>query len=170
MAKKTVSDTGYQDWREIDQALRRIGEIDIDLGGMEGEMTLRVNEVRARYERKAEALKGERKKIEALVEAFARERKDEFTKVRSKELTFGSVSFRIIHKVAIRSRKATVAALEAMGLDVCLRVTKEPDKEAMKALDAGTLAKAGASLKTEDRFFAEPNMERIAGRGAVPAH
>jgi phage host-nuclease inhibitor protein Gam len=160
-----VSD--FRDWNDVDCALRRMGEIDIGLTRLEGDMTLKVNEVRAEYEKKAEGLKGERKNIEARIESFAGERKEEFTKVRTKELAFGTISFRIVHRVMVKSRKATVAALETMGLNVYLRITKEPDKEAMKTLDAGTLAKVGASLKTADQLSIEPNIERIADKEAA---
>ena len=165
--RKAAAFSEYRDWSDVDQALRRLGEIDIGLARLEGEMTLRINEVREEYEKKAGGLKGERKRTEARIEAFAEERKEEFAKTRSRELTFGTVSFRIVHRVVVRSKKATVAALEAMGLGAYLRVTKEPDKEAMKSLDAGALAKAGATLKTEDQLSIEPNMERIADKEAA---
>ena len=157
----------YQDWSEVDAGLRRMGEIDIRLAEIEGHMTLRINETRAEYEAKAQSLKEERKMIYSNIETFAGERKDQFAKMRSRELTFGTVAYRIAHKVVIRSKRATAAALEAMGLMSCLRVTKEPDKEAMKTLDAGILARVGAALKTEDQISVEPNIERIRRKEAA---
>jgi phage host-nuclease inhibitor protein Gam len=159
-------ESGYLGWHDVDIGLRRIGEIDIALSRLEGEMTLRINEVRARWEAKAEALKTERNRVHAGIELFAQERKEEFARVRSKELTFGTVAYRIVHRVFIRSKKSTVAAMEALGLNDYLRIRKDPDKEAMKALDAATLAKVGASLKTDDQLSVEPNMERIRGEEA----
>ena len=157
----------YQDWNEVDAGLRRMGEIDIRLEEIEGDMTLRLNEISAEYEAKAEGLRGERKKIQTNIELFAGDRKGEFASVRSKELTFGTVAYRIVHRVVVRSRKVTVAALEAMELTSCLRITKEPDKEAMKSLGTGTLARVGAALKTNDRLSIEPNIERISHREAA---
>jgi len=166
MAKRTAA-SSYTDWNEVDQGLRRMGEIDIRLARLEGEMTLKVNEIRADYDIKAEGLKAERKAVEEQISLFADARKDEFAKTRSKELTFGTVAYRIVHKVAIRSKAATVAALEALGLDSYLRIIKEPDKDAMTGLDAGTLAKVGATLKTDDKLRIEPNLERIADKDAA---
>jgi phage host-nuclease inhibitor protein Gam len=165
--KRKAASSEYQDWNEVDAGLRRMGEIDIRLEEIEGDMTLRMNEIRAEYEAKVESLRGERKKIHANIELFAGGRKGEFASVRSKEMTFGTVAYRIVHKVVIRSRNTTVTALEAMGLASCLRITKEPDKEAMKSLDAGLLAKVGAALKTDDRLSIEPNIERISHREAA---
>ncbi len=163
MARRiTVSE--YHNWNDVDGGLRRMGEIDMEITRLEGDLTLRVNRLRADYDRRAEGLKTARRTIEANIESFAEERKGEFAKIRSKELTFGVVAYRVVHRVVIKSKKATVAALETLGLSAYLRVAKEPDKEAMKALDAGTLAKAGASLKTADQLTIEPNMERITDK------
>ena len=117
--------------------------------------------------RKRTVCRAERKKIYSNIELFTGERKSEFAKVRSKELTFGTVAYRFVHKVAIRSKKATVAALEAMGLVAYLRIVKEPDKEAMKSLDPAILARVGAALRTDDQLNVEPDIERISDREAA---
>jgi phage host-nuclease inhibitor protein Gam len=164
---KKIKVNEYQNWQDVDAALRRMGEIDINLTRLEGEQTLKINEIKAGYDIKAEGLKAERKRLEISIEAFAEEHKEQFTKIRSKELTFGTVAFRIVHRVVVKSKKATVAALDTLGLNAYLRITKEPDKEAMKSLDAGTLAKVGATLKTEDKLAVEPNIERIRSKEAA---
>jgi phage host-nuclease inhibitor protein Gam len=144
-----------------------MGEIDIKLGKLEGEMTLRVNEIKAEFDTKAEGLKAERKGLEEQIGLFAEGRKEEFAKARSKDLTFGVVAFRITHKVVVRSKAACLAALKALGLVQYIRIIEEPDKEAMSGLDAGTLAKVGATLKTEDKLRIEPNIERIKEKEAA---
>lgn len=164
---KRITTSVYNEWSDLDQGLRRMGEIDIKLAKLEGELTLKVNEIREDYDAKAEGLRAERKKITEQITAFVEDHKEEFLKTRSKELTFGTVAYRLITKVLIRSKAATVAALEALGLFAYLRVIKEPDKDAMSALDAGTLAKVGATLKTEDKLRIEPNLERIADKDAA---
>jgi phage host-nuclease inhibitor protein Gam len=163
--KQLISD--YQDWQEVDNALRRLGEIEIHVTQLEGEMTLKLNEIREDYDTRAEGLKAEYRRIETGIELFTEARKEEFTKVRSRELTFGTIAYRIVHKVTIKSKKATVAALEVLGLGSYLRIVKEPDKEAMKSLDAGTLAKVGASLKTDDQLSIEPNIESLKSKEAA---
>jgi phage host-nuclease inhibitor protein Gam len=157
----------FGSWSDVDQGLRRMGEIDIALTKIEGDMTLRVHRLKADYEAKAAGMKDERKNIECSIERFAEERKEEFARIRSKELTFGVVAYRVAHKIVVKSKKATVAAMEVLGLTSYLRITREPDKEAMKTLDAATLAKVGASLKTDDRLHMEPNIERIKDKEAV---
>ena len=164
---KTGRVSGYGSWNDVDHGLRRMGEIDIALASLEGDMTLRVHRLKADYDAKAAGMKEERKGIEESIKGFAEERKEEFARVRSKELTFGVVAYRVAHKIVVKSKRATVAALEVLGLGSYVRVTKEPDKEAMKTLDAATLARVGASLKTDDRLHMEPNIERIKDKEAA---
>lgn len=152
----------YTDWQDVDNALRRMGEIDIRLQDLEGSLTLRVNEIREEFDTKAEGLKAERKKLEHAVTAFVEARKEEFIKVRNRELTFGTIAYRLVTKVVIRSKAACLAALKALNLHAYIRITEEPDKEALSGLDAGTLAKVGAQLKTEDKLRIEPKLEKIA--------
>lgn len=166
MAKRQLM-SDYADWNEVDNGLRRMGEIGIRLAKLEGEMTLKVNGVKAEYDLKAEGLKAERKRIEDNITLFADARKEEFTKTRAKDLTFGVVAYRITHKVVLRSKAACLATLKALGLTQYIRTIEEPDKEAMSGLDAGTLAKVGASLKTEDKIRIEPNMEKIKEKEAA---
>jgi phage host-nuclease inhibitor protein Gam len=148
-------------WDEVDAALRRMGEIDIAVEGIQGNMTLKINEIKAQAETKAEWLKKERQGLEKEITAFCEEHKGEFAKTRSRELTFGVVAYRVTTKIAIRSIKACVSALEALGLERYLRIEKKPDKETMLNLDDQTLAKVGASRKTEDNLRIEPAVEKI---------
>jgi phage host-nuclease inhibitor protein Gam len=148
-------------WEEVDQKLRRIGEIDIALEKIEGSMTLQINEIREKYEREIETYKTDRQALDEAITVFAEERKEEFSKVRSKDMTFGSVAYRVVRSIYIRSKEATVAALHALKLDQCIRVIEEPDKEAMVDLEDNILAKVGAKRKVEDKFRIEPNIERI---------
>ncbi|NLT22581.1 MAG: host-nuclease inhibitor protein Gam [Syntrophorhabdus sp.] len=164
---KIIKTSDYTDWPEVDGALRRMGEIDIKLQKLEGEMTLKINEIKAEYDVKAEGLKAEHKAIEENITLFAESRKQEFARVRSKDLTFGVVAYRVVTKVVLKSKAATVAALKALGLVQYLRIIEEPDKEAMSGLDATTLAKCGATLKTEDKLRIEPNMEKIKEKEAA---
>ena len=147
-------------WEEVDQKLRRMGEIDIATEKIEGDMTLRINEIRANYEKEVEFLRAERQALEDAINAFADDHKEEFAKTRSKELMFGFVAYRIVKKIVIRSNDACVAALRALRLDQYIRTIYEPNKEAMADLDDNQLAKVGAKRKIDDKFRIEPNLER----------
>lgn len=159
MAKK--KETTLKGWDEVDSVLRRMGEIDIALAKVEGDMTLRINQIKAEADAKAEGLKAERKTLEEDITLFAEERKGEFAKNRTRELTFGVVAFRVTRKIVIKSKAACLAAMHALGLESYVRRIEEPDKEAMEGLDDATLAKVGASRKVADNIRIEPSMEKI---------
>jgi phage host-nuclease inhibitor protein Gam len=148
-------------WDQVDAALRRMGEIDIAIEKIQGDMTLKINEIREQAETKAKELRFERSALELQITQFCEEYKHDFTKKRSKELTFGVIAYKVTTKIVIRAKKACVAAMEALGLHQYLRITKEPDKELMLNLDEQTLAKIGASKKTEDKLRIEPAIEKI---------
>jgi phage host-nuclease inhibitor protein Gam len=161
-AVKPPKASEFENWENVDGGgLRRMGEIKIKLGKLEGEMTLKINEIKSDYDTRAEGLKAEYKSIEDQITLFAEERKGEFAKNRTKNLTFGVVAYRVTSKVVIRSKAACLAAMRALGLTQYIRTTEEPDKEAMSGLDAAVLAKVGAVLKTEDKPRIEPNIEKI---------
>jgi len=155
--------SSLKSWDEVNEGVRRMGEIDIQVAKLEGEMTLKINDIRANYDARAEGLKAERKRLEEDIEVFCEARKEEFLKDRTRHLTFGDVSYRLVKKIIIRSKEACTAALEALNLLPYLRVIKEPNKEAMAELDAATLAKVGAKLDVKDRLRIEPNLEKIKG-------
>ena len=163
MKSKKPNETFFvlSSWDEVDQKLRRIGEIQIALEKIEGDMTLRINDIRQDYEQESEVLNTERQDLENSITSFSEFHKDEFAKTRSKDLTFGYVAYRVVRKIVIRSNEACVAALRALKLDQYIRIVEEPNKEAMADLEDNQLAKVGAKRKVEDKFRIEPNIERI---------
>ena len=159
MAKKKESK--YANWEEVNLAVRRMGEIDIQVTKLEGEMTLKVNEIKSKYDAKSQGLLAERKNIEKDITLFTDTCKDEFTKTRHKELTFGKVAYKVTSKILIKSKDACLSALKALNMGDYIRIKEEPDKEAMVNLDQVTLAKVGASIKVEDKLRIEPNLETL---------
>jgi len=160
MAKvKTI--TIIDDWDQADICLRRMGEIDIAVEKIQGDMTLKINEIKEAAATRAEGLKVERAALEYQITQFCEGNKTDFAKKRTKELTFGVIAFKVTTKIVIRAKKACVAAMEALGLQQYLRITKEPDKDLMLGLDDQVLAKVGASKKIEDKLRIEPAIEKI---------
>ena len=151
----------YKDWETVDLALKRLGEIDISLERINGNMTLQINEIKSKAADTAAPLVAERKAIEKEIAAFAKEHKDAFAKTRSRELTFGTIAFRVVKRLVIPSKKAVLAAMKALNLNAYIRVKEEPDKEAMMGLDEATLARIGVTRKIEDKLRIEPNLEKV---------
>jgi phage host-nuclease inhibitor protein Gam len=162
MSKKK-NDQPFKNWEDVNTALRRIAEIDVLCNDFEGDMTLKINEIKSKFAAKVKDLKDEKIKLESNITDFAENCKDEFIKTRKKELDFGTIAYRVTKRVTIRSIQATLTALKSLGLHNCIRIKEEPNKDELAELDTNTLAKVGASLKVEDKLRIEPNIERIKG-------
>ncbi len=159
--KQTKSATIFKEWEDVNQALRRLGEIEILRQELEGQMTLEINEIRDRYNAQFDGLKKEAKELEENIRGFAEERKAEFLKKRTRTLDFGTVAYRMTKRIVIRNTKAVVAAIKALGWTQYLKIKESPDKEALDGLSDQELARIGVTRKIEDKLRIEPNIERL---------
>jgi phage host-nuclease inhibitor protein Gam len=171
MAKKNGNNgtpQALQNWQEVDQSLKRLGEITISLDQIEGEMNLRINEVKTSAVTKAQLIKTEAKAIEKKISLFCEDNKAEFAKSRSKTFDFGTIAYRVTKQIKIISEPACIKALKTLGLLKCLSIKEKVNKEAMEALDDNTLAKLGVERKVTDSLKIEPNLDKLRVPVATP--
>jgi len=159
MAKK--KETTLHSWNEVNKLLKELGEKQIKAENLEGEQTIKINEIKAAYDLKGGELKAEIKAIEENIELFCEANKEEFLTERTKKMTFGFISYRLTESLTIKNVKATIAAIKKLDLMSYLRVKEEPDKEALKGLDDSTLVKLGINRKKIDKINIEPNYEEL---------
>jgi phage host-nuclease inhibitor protein Gam len=152
MARKRIEGTALQNFAEVDEALQEIGGIDRELAMIEADQNECIDLIKAEAKQKAEPLNERKGSLERLMKEFCEAHRAEFAKTKTRELTFGSVGYRLSTRVIIKRMGDTLQALKDFGLLKCIRVKEEPDKEAMKELDAETLASIGAALKTDNVF------------------
>lgn len=158
-------ENGVNSWEQVDDALRRMGEIEIAVTKIGADATLKINEIKDEAKTKAAGLESERKHLEKIVTLFAESRKAEFAKKRSKELNFGTVGYRLVQKVSMPRDKEKVAALLksliAYGHGDCIVYEEKPDKDKIAALADDTIAKLGLKRSTEDSFRIQPKIEKV---------
>lgn len=162
MARKRIEGTAFQTWDDVDQALREIGEIDRELGLLESAQNESIDNIKAETKNKAVPLADRKTALELAMKEFCEANRAEFAKVKTKPLTFGSVGFRLSTKVVIKKIADTLQALKDLGLNQCIRLKEEVDKEAMKNLSTETLAEVGAALKTDNAFGYEIDQAKLA--------
>lgn len=152
-------------WDEVDGAIRRMGEIDMELEEIGNRMQLRTNEIKEKAKKDASGLRSEQKDLEKLITLFCNTKKSEFAEKRSRVLNFGTVGFRIVKSVSIPKDKSKVAALidaiKAYGLAACIKHEEKPDKDAIEALGDDVIAKLGLKRSVKDSFRIQPNREVI---------
>ena len=163
MARKRIEGTLFTNWNDVDEALCGIGEIERDLALLESSQNERIDQIKAETKSLAEPLHNRKSALELATKEYWESQRAEFAKIKSKQLTFGEVGFRISTKILIKRVAETLQALKDLTLTTCIRTKEEPDKEAMKNLTDETLAEVGAARKVENVFGYTLNVERIRG-------
>lgn len=152
MARKRIEGTQFSTWNDVDQALQRIGELDRELVMIEAGSNEQIDTIKARAKEDSAPLTTEKLRLEAAMKEFCEANRAEFAKVKTREMTFGSVGFRLSSRIVIKRIADTLQALKDFDLLHCIRIKEECDKEAMKTLDSETLANVGAAMKSENTF------------------
>ncbi len=152
-------------WDEVDNALKRIGEIDIAKNKIEGDTTLKINEIKTQAKTLASGLDAERAGLEKLITLFAESKKEEFIKKRTRVLNFGKVGYRVVKTVSMPRDKTKLASLikslKAFSLSDCIEYVEKPIKEKIAELPDEMIVKLGMSRKVKDSFRIEPDIEKI---------
>ncbi len=163
MARKRIeTGTTLQSWDEVDRCLAEIAAVDRELSLIETGQAEQIDAIKAQAKAAAEPLQAKKLGLELAIKDYAESNRAEFVKVKTKELTFGSVGFRLSTKVVIKRLADTLQALRDLDLKHCIRIKEECDKEAMKSLPLETLHAVGATLKQEDAFGYEVKREVLA--------
>lgn len=149
-------------WTEVDLALKKLAELNICKTKLEGEQTLKINEIKEFMGKQILSLKQQIKETERNIEKYAISNKNEFLKKRSKKLNYGTISFKLVKRVCFGCADDVVKALKTLGLDFCVRTKSEPDKEKLLDCDENLLLRAGVTVKKEDKIRIEPRIERTA--------
>lgn len=164
MAKKKESI--YRNWEDVNTAMKELGSLNVEKQRLEGEQTVKINEIKERYQIIAGDITTKIKDIEKNIERFAEQNKSEFLQTRTKKLTFGTISYRMTKRVVCKYVETAVKALRSLNMDFCLRVKAELDKEALLEVeDKQLLSKAGISVVSEDKIRIEPDYVKLAAIG-----
>jgi len=161
MTRKRIEGAALESWDAVDMALAEIGAIDRELAGLEAGQNEKIDQVKEQTKRLAQPLLDRKTMAERAIKEYCQVNRAEFAKVKTKEMTFGSVGFRLSTKIMVKSVANTLQTLKDLMLPGCIRIKEELDKEAMKALPDETLAEVGAARKTENVFGYEVKQEEI---------
>ena len=157
----------YSDFGEVDNDLRRLCEIEVQIAKIEGEVTLQCNAIKEKRAIEVENLKNEAGFLRQEIENFCDANKAEFAVKRSKELVFGVIGYRVSKSVALPRSKdklaKLIASIKKFGLGKeCISYEEKPNKEAIVELDDSSLVKLGLKRVVKDNFRIEPKLESLA--------
>jgi phage host-nuclease inhibitor protein Gam len=140
--------------------LKEIGLLERELETIDGDAHKRIAEIKTAAVKAGEPVRKRITDLSALLGAYAEYNRAElFRDRKTVQVSFGIFGYR--KSTVINVKKTTLDLLGKLGLEKYIRVKKEPDKEAMAALDDETLAQADAVRKVKDDFFCEADKEEI---------
>ena len=129
-----------------------------------------VDRLKAACAARCEPLKRDIEAREQALVQFALARREEiFRNRKSRELTFGTIGFRVsssLKTIKKMTWERVLGVLKERGMTNCSRIREEVDKEALRTLGPNTLADVGCKLTQEDAFFYELNEAELEGSRA----
>nr|DAT72033.1 MAG TPA: hypothetical protein [Caudoviricetes sp.] len=150
---------------DVDSALKRICELEVALADINGEITLKCNEIKDAHKAQVEKLDNEKKYIESQITAFCEENKAEFAEKRSKEFTFGKIGYKLSKSVSLPRIKEKVEklikALKSYKLEECITYEETINKDAIVELGDAELVKLGLKRVVKDNFRIETKIENL---------
>lgn len=162
--------TKIENWDGVDNTLKRLAELEVGIAKVNGDSTIKINEIKKEAVDKAAPLQVEKDALEKQIEIFCEHNKHEFADKRSKELNFGTIGFRIVKSLSLPKAKEKIEALiktiKALGLKDCIAYEEKIDKDAICELDDTTFAKIGIKRTIKDSFRIQPRIEEVADTAA----
>lgn len=152
MARTSLKEPQLQSWEAVDQTLAQLADLKRDIALEEAACNEQVDQIKNQAKEKMAPLLERVKAHELQLKEFCDHRKTEFTKVKTKKLTHGSVGYRLSTTVSIPDPIFTCQVLKQLQLEHCIRTKTEPDKEAIKQLAPEQLAEIGATVKPKNSF------------------
>lgn len=160
MAKtKTTQKSSLTSWADVDESLRVISLENAAVKKAEAKMNEEVLAVQKRFEEETRAGRDKVVANEKQIEMFCKENRDEFVTSKTKELNYGTVSFRNPPPKLTTLRGFTwdtvLALLKKLKMDQFIRMKEEVDRDAIKEQmpEAEELAQIGLRLDQNEQFY-----------------
>ena len=167
MRNKVKNSMTISSWEEANEALRQIGENSRDITAAETVMNEQISNAKAAAEAKCSSLRDGSNMLALALKEFATLHRADMGKRKSKQLTFGTVSFRqstqaVLPRGADEVEKI-VTRLLAAGMDDCvIQPPAKVDRNAIKKYSAEMVAGVGVQLRVKEEFGYELDEAEIA--------
>jgi phage host-nuclease inhibitor protein Gam len=157
-----VESPALTSWEEADQAMLRMGQIDMAVEGAEAMIQTTINEAKAALDDMTKPLLTEKKALVAQLQQFAEARRADLGDKKSRRLVFGELGFRLSTRLKmLLKRPQIIERLKALDLTACLRVKTEIDAKRLAEQPKDILKGVGCELEVVDAFWAEPDRAKI---------
>lgn len=150
-------------WEDADDILKDIAEVDSNIKIRTAEMNKKINEIQSKEQPAIDKLNEKKLSLETNLKLFCTEKRGDFDLTKSKNLSYGIVSFRnstgALQPLKGFTWKSIENIIEKMKKykDDFLKKTTKIDKDAIKNanLKESELAKIGLHIHQEENFYYE---------------
>ncbi len=165
MARKRIEDEArLETWEDVDKALEEIAICEIRISEIEGDMNIKINDIKKEHNTVAQIHKEKISENEKLIKKFVTKNKSEIDG-KTKKLNFGSTGFRKSQSVSIPrgedKKKAIIKQLRNNDMEDCIKVEESINKDILKKYNEDKIVKVGASLTTKDTFWYEVDLQKV---------
>ena len=161
MARKRVTEPQLKNWDEVDGCLKIMADAENEISKIEAEMNRQIADIKKAAEESAKAHKELIKQNESKIKEYTGAHKEEL-KGKSKELTFGTVGFRLSTKLLLPSSiNEVILKLRERGMLDCINVKESVDKDAIKKYGEEDIAAVGGYLQKSDTFWYETDKDAL---------
>lgn len=165
---ETTQPLNLADWQAADQALRELGLCQLALTAIQAVVDARVNLAKGEARAASVSYRGRMGALQRALELFWMAHGAETEPGKSHALTFGVLGMRTARAVRLLPGWTIDQVIEALGqgFGEFLRVSHSVDREAVLAArpdQLESLKQCGLSIEEGERFFAEPDLEKIWG-------
>ena len=152
-----------KNWEDADLALNCIGLIQNRRQTREADARAKIEAIKSSLQEMIGPDQEKEKSVVKALEKFVKANQKDL-QGRSLKLAWGTVGFRLTPpKLKVRNVSTTLAKLRELGgkFKRFIRVKEELDKDALEVLGDDDLKALGVTRAQADRFFAEPDLEKI---------
>ncbi|WP_293719865.1 host-nuclease inhibitor Gam family protein [uncultured Phascolarctobacterium sp.] len=160
MARVRIKEEGLQSWEEVDQHLRRLGEIGNRISRLEADYNDKVTELKGKVDEKVKPLILEKEQLERQIKDYAECNRLDLNG-KTKVMTFGQLGFRQSTSIIVRKAAAVIKALKEKGLTGCINIRESVNKDELRKQTDDVISAVGAVKKVEDVFWYEPDFEKL---------
>jgi|Deesub1362B_J571_1020462.scaffolds.fasta_scaffold00591_12 phage host-nuclease inhibitor protein Gam len=161
---KTKAITDIKTWDDVDELVKRLGEIEMDIEGKENRMTQEIEAIKAKYKPEINILHAKAKLIREELERFARQHRTDFSGKNTKILNFGKLRFKTppARLVFLKKKEEIFDELQKLGFSDCIKIKKEVIISKVKTLDDGLLQKIGCKkVRDAEKFYIDVFRDKI---------
>jgi phage host-nuclease inhibitor protein Gam len=140
-----------------------IAHIEIELAALEGEMNIKLNEIKEQAARAGAPFIARADELGKALKTFAELNRPDFGKQKSRKLTFSTLGWRASTSIQIKTalNEHIIGNLRKLGMADCVKVSEVVNKDVLATYPEDRIIASGATLKKTDTFWYETDKTQL---------